>query len=127
MMIRLASALLITALVSPNAAASVARSELKLTVAQGEHPFPASKIRTLTCDPVGGTHPFAGQACRDLDRAGGDFTRLPGNPGIPGCTREYDPVTVTARGHWNGRPVKFRWTYGNDCMRNFESGPVFRL
>lgn len=127
MMIRLTSALLIMVLASPGAAASTARSKLVLTLAYGEHPFPPAKVRTLSCDPPGGTHPFAGKACRDLDRADGDFTRLPGWPEIPGCTRDYRPVTVTARGYWKHRPVNFQHTYGNDCVRKLESGPVFRL
>ncbi|MFB9907012.1 subtilase-type protease inhibitor [Allokutzneria oryzae] len=127
MRISLPIALILVAVLSPSAEATVARTELTLTLAKGEKPFPAVKKRSLTCDPVGGTHPFARQACRDLKRSDGDFRRLPGDPRHSGCPRDYWPVTVTARGFWKGRPIAFKHTYGNDCTRNAESGPVFRL
>ncbi|MCO1580795.1 SSI family serine proteinase inhibitor [Crossiella sp. SN42] len=102
-------------------------SRLTLTIAEGEDPAPIAHRRTLTCQPPGGDHPRAAAACADLTRANGDLARLPGDPAHPGCPRDYRPVTVTARGHWQGRPVRFQRTYPNQCVLTASTGPVFDI
>ncbi|NSC20987.1 protease inhibitor SIL-V5 [Streptomyces albus subsp. chlorinus] len=78
----------------------------------------------LTCDPnPRGSHPRAAEACAALDRANGDLDALPGDPGL--CTMEHAPVTVSARGTHEGRPVTWEKTYPNSCALHRATGPVF--
>ncbi|MEU8385504.1 SSI family serine proteinase inhibitor [Streptosporangium sp. NPDC048865] len=83
------------------------------------------RVRTirLGCNPVYGTHPYAAQACALLGRAQGNpaYIRLP----WVGCPRQYDPVTVSATGTWNGRPVRYRRTFTNQCEVRAATGAVF--
>ncbi|WJV50307.1 subtilase-type protease inhibitor [Streptomyces flavofungini] len=80
----------------------------------------------LSCAPEpSGYHPFAKEACADLDRVGGDFDALPREYRI--CTKEYAPVTVGATGTFQGRPVDWRKTYGNACEMEASTGYVFRF
>jgi hypothetical protein len=80
----------------------------------------------LLCNPVGGDHPNGAAACRDLGVASSDFDRLPGDPrGV--CGAVYDPVTVTANGIWEGKPVDFAKTYDNPCKLYLRTGPVFEF
>jgi hypothetical protein len=37
----------------------------------------------------------------------------------------YDPVTVTASGHWKGRALRYTHTYSNSCVLKQETGAVF--
>ena len=39
----------------------------------------------------------------------------------------YAPVTVQARGQWNGRPVEYRETFSNGCVMGARTGAVFAL
>ncbi|MFI8963819.1 subtilase-type protease inhibitor [Streptomyces sp. NPDC053493] len=93
-------------------------SALVLTIGHGSHPKTATVVRavTLTCSPApAGSHPAAAEACDELAAANGDFGRLTvlrdGHP----CTREWNPVTVTGDGVWQGRRVSWTATYGNAC------------
>ncbi|QDQ10167.1 SSI family serine proteinase inhibitor [Streptomyces spectabilis] len=80
----------------------------------------------LRCAPEpSGPHPFAREACAELDRAGGDFGELPQEERI--CTKEYAPVTVGATGTFQGRPVAWHKTYGNACEMEASTGHVFRF
>ncbi|MEU8888657.1 SSI family serine proteinase inhibitor [Streptomyces sp. NPDC048442] len=80
----------------------------------------------LQCPPrSGGRHPEARAACNALTWARGDFDALPGDPHV--CTKQYDPVTATADGTWHGRTVHWAKTFGNACMLDAETGPVFRF
>ncbi|MFI8931088.1 subtilase-type protease inhibitor [Streptomyces sp. NPDC053474] len=80
----------------------------------------------LRCAPEpSGHHPFAREACAELDRAGGDFDELPHEDRI--CTKEFDPVTVGATGTFRGRPVAWHKTYGNACELEASTGHVFRF
>jgi hypothetical protein len=100
-------------------------TELHLAVYRGEKPDPASLERkaTLSCEPDGGTHPRPAEACDALRKADGDIDKLPGDPGP--CTREFNPVTATAEGRWQGGPVAFERTYGNPCELDRALTPVF--
>ncbi|MCE7004613.1 subtilase-type protease inhibitor [Kibdelosporangium philippinense] len=101
-----------------------ASSELELTVSEGLVPIAASQVRTLTCDPPGGNHPYPEAACFDIATAEGDLARLPGEPGKV-CSGVYKPVTVTALGDWWGVPVRFQESYGNACKLRAGTGLVF--
>ncbi|GAA2621352.1 hypothetical protein GCM10010399_60500 [Dactylosporangium fulvum] len=107
-------------------AATVVRpTQLVLTVAKGESGRPSQRRAVLTCSPAGGTHKQARNACAELVKVGGDFTKLRVNGGA--CTMQYDPVTVTAVGRWKGRKIDYRQTFGNGCTLSMNTGPVFSL
>lgn len=104
-----------------------APSALVLTVGHGSTAASATPERavTLTCAPTAsGTHPAAPLACAELRGAGGDFDALTAGGDIV-CTREYDPVVVTADGVWQGKRVSYRRTFANDCVKNASVTGVF--
>ncbi|WP_412541484.1 SSI family serine proteinase inhibitor [Longispora sp. K20-0274] len=73
---------------------------------------PESEV-TLTCDPAGGTHPRAEDACAKLAAAGGDFLRL--TPTDEPCTLEYAPVRAHVAGAWRGGLMDYVQTFPNRC------------
>ncbi|WP_438484200.1 SSI family serine proteinase inhibitor [Streptomyces sp. S186] len=79
----------------------------------------------LTCPDTRGSHPHGAAACHQLAAAHGDPRKLRGDPHV--CTREYDPVTVTASGSWRGRPVDWQREYPNACAMDAATGAVFRF
>ncbi|MFF7725072.1 SSI family serine proteinase inhibitor [Streptomyces sp. NPDC008001] len=79
----------------------------------------------LSCPDATGHHPHAAEACAVLHRAEGDPDRVTGTEHE--CTRQYDPVTATAEGEWNGRPVVWHKTFPNACALDVATGPVFRF
>jgi hypothetical protein len=81
---------------------------------------------TLRCDPPSGTHPLPEAACRVLGEAGGDFTKISGQPGTM-CPDIYEPVTAVASGDFQGRAVSFQRTYPNRCDLARHTAPVFAL
>ena len=81
---------------------------------------------TLRRDPASGTHPHSESACRVLGEAGGDFAKVPGQPGTL-CPDIYDPVTAIASGDYQGGPVMFRHTYPNRCDLARRTAPLFEL
>ncbi|MET9533315.1 MULTISPECIES: SSI family serine proteinase inhibitor [unclassified Streptomyces] len=99
---------------------------LVLTVASPSHPDRNRSV-LLRCEPErsDGSHPEAAAACQALDRAGGSFDRLDGEPRP--CTRQSDPVTVTVAGTWGGRPTHWDRTFANACSLDAATGPVFRF
>ncbi|MDX6332859.1 MAG: hypothetical protein QOG05_199 [Streptosporangiaceae bacterium] len=58
---------------------------------------------TLRCDPVGGTHPDAPNACRVLLHAKNPFAPMPRGPMCP--VRAIGARTATVTGTWFGHPV----------------------
>ncbi len=84
------------------------------------------KIRTLHCGPDGGTHPSASTACAQLSQVNGEIGQLETNPGMM-CTLEYDPVTATARGTWDGKLVDYHETFPNKCAMWSYTGKVFSI
>jgi Subtilisin inhibitor-like len=80
---------------------------------------------TLQCDPPGGTHPRAAEACADVSRAGGDLAQMPTSKNPRACFMIYAPVTVTAQGSWHGQPVRFNKKYPNTCVMRDKTGSVF--
>ncbi|MEU2264515.1 subtilase-type protease inhibitor [Streptomyces sp. NPDC019645] len=108
-----------------------APSALVLTTAHGESAAssPARAV-TLTCAPgTTGTHPASEDACAALAQVEGEFGGLAeisrGQPRF--CTREYDPVTVTAQGVWQGKRVSYEHTFANECVKNSEGAGVFEF
>ncbi|GLF97294.1 subtilase-type protease inhibitor [Streptomyces yaizuensis] len=103
-------------------------SALVLTIGKGTEPMTAAVQRavTLGCEPrATGTHPSPRAACRELRAVDGDFAALPSVLPAVSCTREYDPVTVTAQGVWRGRMTDWSATYNNGCeMRATLGGGV---
>lgn len=80
----------------------------------------------LQCAPgPSGPHPAASDACAALEKAKGDFDKLPGNPRA--CTKQYEPVTVSAKGSWGTHRTAWRKTYPNACVLETATGPVFRF
>ncbi|MFD2684144.1 protease inhibitor [Streptomyces phyllanthi] len=118
-----------SALASPGGAAAglYAPSALVLTVGHGESAATAAPARavTLTCAPTpSGTHPAPAGACAELRAAGGDFDALSGgSEGL--CTKQYDPVTVTVDGVWQGRRVAHERTFANECLLNSSESVLF--
>jgi hypothetical protein len=66
---------------------------------------PESVSVTLTCDPVGGTHLYARDACADLASTDGNIKAISPQPLT--CGTDIYPVEITAVGTWRGRPVDF--------------------
>ncbi|MER6127815.1 protease inhibitor [Streptomyces sp. NPDC001795] len=119
-----------SALAAPNAAPAslYAPSALVLTVGHGETAALATPQRavTLTCAPTAsGSHPAAADACAELRAAGGDFEALLSIREGALCTKQYDPVVVTAEGVWQGKRVAFEHTFGNQCVKNSYGTSVF--
>jgi len=77
----------------------------------------------LTCEPAGGLHPKANEACLALSGVDGQFDGLSTGQGL--CTLEYDPVRVTASGTWRGETRSFEAEFPNPCVMRAQTGPVF--
>ncbi|MFJ9800856.1 subtilase-type protease inhibitor [Streptomyces wuyuanensis] len=108
-----------------------APSALVLTTAHGEGSATSpERAVTLTCAPgTTGTHPSSDAACAALSQVKGEFGSLSeisrGQPRF--CTREYNPVTVTAQGVWQGTRVSYEHTFANECVKNAEGAAVFEF
>lgn len=69
---------------------------------------------TLTCDPVGGTHPDPAAACAALTAHGA--TALPPKRKDVACTEVYGgPQKATIRGTWQGKPVRSSFSRTDGC------------
>jgi hypothetical protein len=97
-------------------------TNLRLTVTAPTPKASGTRSVTLQCDPDGGTHPKAAQACAELARHGGQFTHRPADVL---CTMIYAPVVADASGHWRGRMVHFHQQFPNDCDMHARTGTVF--
>jgi hypothetical protein len=108
---------------SASASAYSGPTALFLTVERGESGGPVGRAALLICDPVGGSHPAAEQACGELATVAGDIAALSEDSGP--CIMIYDPVTVTAEGWWQGQVKSFRTTYPNSCVLYRQTRAVF--
>lgn len=81
----------------------------------------------LTCEPSGGTHPTSDTACKNVNKANGNFEALPTDNANAVCPLIYKPVTATAEGRWKNAPVEFTKTYPNACVLKAETGVVFQF
>lgn len=99
-----------------------------LTISPGHRARTKDERRVhLSCAPYrSGDHPYGYTACQQLARAGGQPSQIRSTQGFY-CTREYDPVTVTARGLWDGTYIYYQSTFGNSCLLRASTGSVFRF
>ncbi|MEV6396927.1 subtilase-type protease inhibitor [Streptomyces sp. NPDC051907] len=105
-----------------------APSALVLTVGKGADAATATVQRavTLNCTPTpSGTHPDPAGACSELRAAQGNFAIVTEAPSNRVCTREWNPITVTADGVWDGRRVSYEHTFGNPCAMTDGKGRTF--
>jgi hypothetical protein len=79
----------------------------------------------LTCDPVGGGHPQAAEACATLDRIDADPGRIKRTTNA--CVLLYSPVTAQLTGSWKGRTVAWTHRFGNTCEMRRATGVLFRF
>ena len=105
-----------------NAAPAAKDSRLVLHTVAGTSP---QHTVVLQCDPTGGTHPKAEEACADVSKAGGNLAQMPAAAKPQACFMIYAPVTVTAQGKWQGQPVRFTKKYPNTCVMHDKTGSVF--
>ncbi|MER6121362.1 SSI family serine proteinase inhibitor [Streptomyces sp. NPDC001795] len=97
---------------------------LYLTVTKGDSRSMDVHGTLLMCNPPLG-HAQAARACAELTAARGDIRRIP--PQHMYCSMLYAPVTVSARGLWNGRRVEYSHTFANTCDLAAKTGSVFAL
>ncbi|MHC5908701.1 SSI family serine proteinase inhibitor [Streptomyces sp. S6] len=124
----LATALLLTALTAPANAvqgAALPGNWLQISVTKGDGHSSDTRGTLLLCNDVPQGHAHAAEACAQLREARGDIRSIPAQDVM--CTLEYAPVTASARGQWNGRPVQYRETFGNKCEMGAATGAVFTL
>ncbi|GGX23773.1 hypothetical protein GCM10010297_51310 [Streptomyces malachitofuscus] len=124
----LAAALVLLACAAParaNSARPAQESWLMLTVSHGETPSASEDGTMLRCDPPGGEHRRAADACASLAAADGRIADVPSQDAI--CPMVYAPVTAHAHGMWRDRPVAYTETFPNPCTLAARTGPIFDL
>jgi hypothetical protein len=103
---------------------------LTLTLLYLWPPLPSPPVHelaqvTLTCDPTGGTHPDAQNACDDLTAADGDISSIPAVT-CPTPPTGFLPATATATGTWGGVPDNFTESFVSPwCINDDTGGNVF--
>jgi Subtilisin inhibitor-like len=80
---------------------------------------------TLRCDPPGGGHPKAAEACRALANVDGDPSYL--RPAQRYCMLIYAPVTARITGRWKGARVDWSRRFGNTCEMTRATGVLFEF
>lgn len=106
---------------SPGTSATVPGVELELSVTNSSgYTYSAD----LTCLPTGGTHSNPWSACSVLKEAKGDLDDLaPQDWKV--CTKEYNPVILSAKGHWKGEKVTWSKMFGNECEGHRQTSGIF--
>ncbi|MCX5195131.1 SSI family serine proteinase inhibitor [Streptomyces sp. NBC_00249] len=107
-----------------------APSALVVSVTAGEDAAGGTVLRavTLVCAPrPGGTHPDPAAACAELRTHGPSLDPLAAPRQDAACTREWNPVTVTADGVWQGRRLNWAYTFGNPCGLRSSNGVLFGI
>lgn len=79
----------------------------------------------LKCEPAGGSHIDAEDACTTLDSVNGEFEAL--EPQSEACILIYQPVYIEVGGNWRDDVVHFQHHYPNLCVAGVESDGVFRF
>ncbi|MGK5630453.1 subtilase-type protease inhibitor [Streptomyces sp. URMC 123] len=105
-----------------------APNAMVLTVGQGEDPqtAPVRRAVLLSCAPTPhGDHPDPAAACAELRATNGDFAPLTAVAPDRACTLDWNPVTVTAEGVWEGRRVSYAHTFPNSCAKDATESSVF--
>lgn len=123
---RLTVALVVAAVLLPLPAIAAARTTLTITadLADGAKPYKW----TLTCDPVGGTHPNKKAACALLAKQSTKvFVPVPNDAA---CTMIFGgPEQVTVAGSVRGKKVKAIFQRSNGCeiARYDKAAPLFTI
>lgn len=105
-----------------------APSALVLSVTAGEDADAGTVLRavTLVCAPTpGGTHPDPVAACAELRTNSPALDALAAPAPDTACTREWNPMTVTVDGVWQGRRMSYTYTFGNPCGLQNANGVLF--
>ncbi|MFD0430909.1 SSI family serine proteinase inhibitor [Streptomyces zhihengii] len=104
-----------------------APSALVLTVTAGDDALSGTVLRavTLGCAPRRAAPTRPPRRLRRTPRRAGRFDA--GTTTAPGvsCTRQWDPVTVTADGVFDGKRVSYTHVFGNTCLQGASTGVVF--
>ncbi|KOV77071.1 SSI family serine proteinase inhibitor [Nocardia sp. NRRL S-836] len=77
----------------------------------------------LQCEPAGGPHKHAQEACDQLMPVDGDFRKLDDTGAL--CTMELNPTKATLRGKWRNKRIDFQQVYSNPCVMRASTGKVF--
>lgn len=107
-----------------------APSALVVSVTAGQNAADGTVLRavTLVCAPrPGGTHPSPATACAELRANSRSLDALAAPRPDTACTREWNPVTVTADGVWQGRRMSYTYTFGNPCGLRSSTGVLFGI
>ncbi|MER5445207.1 SSI family serine proteinase inhibitor [Streptomyces sp. NPDC002766] len=107
---------------APAPASPLSGDYLYLTVTKGDARSSDTRGTLLMCDPPQG-HVLAAEACAELAATDGDIAALP--PRDVFCPMVYAPVSVHARGMWDGREVEYAQTFPNGCAMSARTGSVF--
>ncbi len=94
----------------PSAQESKTDLTISVTVDEGAAPV----VMTLQCDPAGGDHPQAAEACQKIDEVGAQVF----DPVLDdqACTMIYGgPQTATVVGTYDGQPIDARFNRANGC------------
>lgn len=102
-------------------------AKVSLTVVVKSHPGAKPQRWTLTCDPVGGTHPHAQAACRQLLAAKNPFAPIPRGIMCPMIPAGPQTGTAQVSGTFFGKPVSGRFSQHSPCgaTRWAELGVLF--
>ena len=99
----------------PEASATDPDAAISLTVVLDETGRGPTVTTTLTCDPLGGTHPDPAAACAEIAAAGGADAFAP-LPADAMCTQEFGGAqTATVRGSVDGTAVIATFARNNGC------------
>lgn len=84
------------------------------------------RLVSLICAPtVGGTHPKAKEACKNLEAADGNIRELADFTVPPLCSQDFDPVVATIDGVWRGQPISDHGFFSNTCVLRATTVSVF--
>ncbi len=90
------------------------RPATDLTVTVAASPKATPKTWTLTCDPAGGTHPKAADACDFVAKTSPQVLKL--QLGHTACSMIFGGSQVaTVKGTWRGTPVDAQLSRTNGC------------
>jgi len=99
-------------------------SSLVITAYNGDDTtWPVIREVTLKCEPTGGNHEHAEDACASIESVGGNLDELLDRQEL--CPEVYQPVTIEVGGNWDDMVVAFEHTYANLCFAFSQSDGVF--
>lgn len=113
---------------APSSSPSHARAaKVSLTVVVRTHPGAKPQRWTLTCDPVGGTHPHAQAACRQLLAAKNPFAPIPRGIMCPMIPAGPQTGSAQVSGTYFGKQVAGTFSRQSPCgaTRWAELGVLF--